>query len=189
MHFSDGSTLTDKEVWPHELTGEQYASLTSVERVVRGWHLSILKSSHVRNFFIMTEEYQNIYFGTGRPPTPKLALRALGCYLKDSDPPVRIVLGMDPRTYNISLMAEYVNKFRPDGFAKPLKKDTKKLKDMVQKPMPGGPVWSIRKEPPIRRIFSTKNGIGCLIGVNENKRVMAEMRHSGSNCQLLIASG
>jgi hypothetical protein len=190
MHFSDGSTLTDKDVYPHRLTEEQVESLTSVERVVRGWHISILKSECVRNFFIMTEAYQNLVLskpGIQAPP-PKISMRTLGCYLVDSDPPVRISLSMDPRTLSVVLKAQHVNKFRPDGFAKPLEKDKRKLTDMVQRSMDGC-TFMIQKTGPVRRVFGTKEGMGCLIGVNKKKRVMAELRQVGTNVQLLIQPG
>lgn len=190
MHFSDGSTLTDDDVYPHELSEDQVSQLTSIERVVAGWHLTILKSDCVRNFFIMTEAFQNLVLskpGLQAPP-PKISMRTLGCYLKNSDPPVRINFSMDPRTHNVSLKAEYVNKFRPDGFAKPLEKDQRKLTDLVQKTMDEC-VFMIQKKPPVRRVFATKTGMGCLIGVNKKERVLAEIRQVGKNIQLLIQPG
>jgi len=191
MHFSDGTTLTDKEVWPHQLTDGQTEALTSVERVIRGWHLSIKKSPSVRNFFIMTELTQNLILNPGKHgPPPKITVRALGCYLKGSDPPIRVTLGMDPRTSNVTLWVEHVKAFRPDGFAAPLQKRTRKLTDMVQKNVGDGMIWGIVNKPPIRRILSTREGIGCLVGLKAGgDRVLVKLERNGKNCQLLITPG
>lgn len=190
MHFKDGSTLTDKDIYIHDLTEEQLADLTSVERVIRGWHLSILKSEIIKSFFIITENVQLLQlggYGVGPPKPPIITMRALGCYLEDSDPPVKVLLSMDPRTYSVVLEASHVEKFRPDGFAKPLNPKKHELKRAVQVPVgPEGYVWSIINEPPVRRVFGTKEGLGCLIGVNDSQRALAEIKRSGNNCHLLI---
>ena len=138
IHFKDGSTITDKEMYPHEVSEEQLENITSVERVIAGWHLSILKSESIKSFFIITEAFQSLMFG--RPgkygPPPKISMRALGCYLEGSDPAVKLLLGMDPRTKNIVLEGTWVKKFRPDGFARPLEKRVKRdLRKTVTKEM------------------------------------------------------
>jgi hypothetical protein len=194
MHFSDGSTLTDKEIWPHELSEEDYQKLTSVERVIRGWHLSILKSPCIRSFFHQTTAYQDMMLIPGRHgPPPKISARALGCYLSDGDPPVRLTLSMEPKSHNVSLDVDLVSSFRPDGFAKPLHR--KKLRKVVQKEL-DDVVWTITNQPPVKRIYSTKEGIGCIIEVTKPgehgvvaSRVMAELRRVDKNCQLIIQPG
>lgn len=189
MHFKDGSTLTDKEIYPHELSEEQFQSLTSVERVVKGWHLSVLKSNLIKNFFIMTEAHADMQLRPGKHgPPPQISLRALGCYLKDSDPPVKVVLAMDPLG-NIILESAWMKNFRADGFSARLHKqryDT--LKKAVSKPMSEEKLqWTIINEPPVRRVFGTQDGLACLISVNESLRVKAEIRMTGKNCHLLIS--
>lgn len=186
IHFKDGSTLTDKEIYPHELSEEQLENITSVERVIAGWHLSILKSEAIKSFFIMTEAFQNMVLRTGRQgPPPKISMRALGCYLKDSDPAVKLLLAMDPRTKQVILSSIWVRNFRPDGFARAVK-NPPKLRKNVTRDMGASIQWTILNEPPIRRVYGLENGMGCLITVNKNKRVKAELRMQGMNCHLII---
>ena len=193
MHFKDGSTLTDKDVWPHQLTSEQFQDLTSVERVVQGWHLSILKSPLVLSYFIATEVTQGLKLkpqgGKSYPPA-KISMRSIGCYLEGSDPPVKLVLSMDPRTKNVALEATWTKNFRPNGFSAPLNRPKKeKLKKIVSKTLGdiGQFQWAIVHEPPIRRIFGTPKGLGCLVAVKGSKRAKVELRRQGMNCHLLIA--
>lgn len=192
LHFKDGTTLTDKEVWPHQVTEEQFKNITSVERVVQGWHLTILKSELVKSYFIMTEVTQALQLtpkgGISAPP-PKMTGRTIGCYLEGSDPPVRLNLTMDPRTKYIVLESAWVKNFRPNGFAPRLHKAKKlKVKKVVSKPMgPNGQLqWAIVNEPPVRRVYGTPKGLGCLISVNEGQRAKVEIRQQGMNCHLLI---
>lgn len=186
LHFKDGSTLTDKEIYPHQVSEEQLANITSVERVVAGWHLTILKSELIKGFFIITEAFQNMVLKVGiQGPPPKISMQALGCYLEDSDPPVKILLGMDPRTKQVVLESTWVEDFRPDGFARALK-PPKKLRKIVTREMGESIQWTIVNEPPIRRVYGVENGMGCLIGVNKNKRVKVELRMQGMNCHLVI---
>ncbi len=191
MHFKNGETLTDKDVWPHQLTEAQFADLTSVERVVQGWHLSILKSEMVRGYFILTEVTQGIKLTTkGRQtPPPIMRGRSIGCWLEGSDPPVKLVLTMDPRTKNIFLEGTWTKTFRPNGFAAPLHRAKKAhLKKGVSRAMgeKGMHQWTIINEPPIRRVFGTEKGLGCLIALKGGKRAKAEIRIKGMNCHLLI---
>lgn len=191
LHFKDGSTLTDKEIYPHQVSEEQLEELTSVERVIAGWHLSILKSEMIKGFFIMTEAFQSLMLGKlGKfGPPPKISMRALGCYLKDSDPPVKILLGMDPRTKSIVLESSWVKNFRPDGFALPLNKAKRgTLKRTVTRTMGVGIEWTIVNEPPIRRVYGIPDGLGCVISVNETQRAKMELRIQGMNCHLVIES-
>ena len=194
MHFKDGTTLTDKDVWPHQLTPEQFEDLTSVERVVVGWHLTILKSALVKSYFILTEVTQGIKLtpkGGRQMPPPIMSARAIGCYLKGSDPPVKLVLGMDPRTKNIVLESTWTKSFRPNGFAAPVHKAKKaELKRTVSRSMGdlGQFQWGIVNEPPVRRVFGTQKGMGCLVAVNEDTRAKVEIRRQGMNCHLLIVA-
>lgn len=187
LHFKDGSTLTDKEIYPHEVTEEQLENITSVERVIAGWHLSILKSDAIKSFFILTEATLNlVLFRAGKQtPPPKIALRAVGCYLKDSDPAVKLLLAMDPRTKHVVLESTWVKNFRPDGFARALAK-APNLRNNVTREMGEGLQWTIINEPPIRRVYGMENGMGCLLAVNKNKRVKVELRMQGKNCHLVI---
>ena len=157
-----------------------------MERVVAGWHLTILKSELVKGFFIITEAFQNIVLRAGtQGPPPKISMQALGCYLEDSDPAVKLLLAMDPRSKHVVLSATWVKNFRPDGFARALAKPPK-LRKNVTREMGESIQWTIVNEPPIRRVYRTENGMGCLIGVNKNKRVKAELRMQGMNCHLII---
>lgn len=194
LHFKDGSTLTDKEVWPHQITEEQFENLTSVERVVQGWHLSILKSELVKGYFIITEVTQALKLnpkGGRTAPPPKMVGRSIGCYLEGSDPPVKLVLTMDPRTRDIVLEGTWTKNFRPNGLGAPLYKPKKqKLKKFIFKPMGedrGKPFrWAIVNEPPIRRVFGTPKGLACLVAVSDGKRAKVEIRRQGMNCHLMI---
>jgi len=196
MHFSDGSTLTDDDVYPHQLSEEQQSRLTSVERIVKGWHLTIMKSPYVCNFFISTTAYQNMTLKPGRQgPAPEVALRALGCYIKDSDPPLRLTLSMAPKSKNVSFIVEAVDSFRPDGFSRALK-PLGKLHNMVQKDMGEGISWGVLNRPPVKRVYPTKDGLGGLIevtntvdGIVRARRVMAELKMNGKTCQLLVSPG
>lgn len=192
MHFTDGTTLTDKDIWPHQLTEKQFRDLTSVERVVQGWHLTILKSPLIKSYFIITEVTQALKLvpegGIFSPP-PKMRARSIGCYLKGSDPPVKLLLSMDPRTKNIMLESTWTRNFRPNGFAAALHKPKKQqLKKITSKSMGdlGQFQWAIINEPPIRRVFGTEKGLGCLIAVNKGQRAKVEIRRQGMNCHLLI---
>lgn len=187
LHFGDGSTITDKEIWPHQLSEEQLEQITSVERVVAGWHMSILKSDLIKSFFIMSEAFQSLVLRAGRyGPPPKISMRALGCYLKNSNPPVKILLAMDPRTKNIILEGTWVESFRPDGFSRALNQKKTVLKKNVTRQMSAGINWTIMNEPPIRRVYGTKDGLGCLVSVNKYERAKLELRMHGSNCHLII---
>jgi len=190
LHFKDGSTLTDRELYPHEVSEEQLENITSVERVVAGWHLSILKSESIKGFFIITEAFQNVVLRSGKQaPPPKISMKALGCYLEDSDPAVKLLLAMDPRTKQVILESSWVKNFRPDGFARALQNPKKHgLKKNVTREMGAGVQWTIVNEPPIRRVYPVENGMGCLITVNKNKRAKAELRMQGMNCHLVIES-
>lgn len=192
MHFKDGTTLTDHDLWPHHLTEEQLGNLTSVERVVVGWHLTILKSALVKSYFIITEATQALKLvpkGGKFSPPPIMSGRSIGCYLEGSDPPVKLMLTMDPRTKSIKLESTWVKSFRPNGFAAPLHRAKKgTLKRSVSKGMEKGRFqWSIINEPPIRRVFGTPKGLGALIAVSDGKRAKVEIRRQGGmNCHLLI---
>ena len=191
MHFKDGTTLTERDLYPHQLSEEQFQNLTSVERVVKGWHLSILKSDLIKNFFILTEAHQALKLGRAGRHTlpPQISFRALGCYLKDSDPPVKLILAMDPLN-NVFLESTWTKDFRPDGFSARLHKPQKGVvKRALTKSMGKKTelVWSIVNEPPVRRVYGTPNGLGCLISVNENLRVKAELRILEKSCHLIIS--
>lgn len=192
MHFKDGSTLTDKEVWPHQLIEEQFEALTSVERVVQGWHLTIPSSELVKGYFIMTEVTQALILtpkGGRSAPPPKMTGRSIGCYLEGSDPAVKLVLTMDPRTRNIVLEGIWTKNFRPNGLGARLHKAKRlKVKKFVSKPMgPNGQLqWAIVNEPPIRRVYGTPKGLGCLVSVNKGQRAKVEIRQQGMNCHLLL---
>lgn len=191
IHFKDGSTLTDKDIYPHQLTEEQFENVTSVERVVVGWHLTILKSPLVKSYFIISEATQALKLvpkGGKFSPPPIMRGRSIGCYLEGSDPPVKLILTMDPRTKNITLEAIWVKNFRPNGFAPVLHKPKKgDLKKTVSRTMEKGRFqWSIINESPIRRVFGTPKGLGALIAVSDGKRAKVEIRRQGLNCHLMI---
>jgi hypothetical protein len=188
IHFKDGSTLTDRELMPDQI--ENIDTITSVERVVQGWHLSILKSAIIKSFFIITDAERKLpVWASGPAGPPIITARSIGCYLEDSEPAVKCLLTMDPRTKNILFEVEWVKNFRPDGFAPRLEKLPKgTLRRSVSKPMGENITWTIIKEPPVRRVFSTQKGLGCLIALNRKKRTraIAEMRRAGMNCHLLV---
>lgn len=191
IHFGDGRTLTDLDVDVHGIDVDQ---VTSIERVVQGIHLTILKSNVIQSFFITTNANQRLPVSAGGGKAPPagptiIQMRTLGCYLKESDPPVRCLLSMDPRTKNVYFEASWVKKMRLDGFAArlmPRKKGT--LVKEVYKSVDDCR-WTMTNEPPVRRVFGTPEGLGCLISINANRRAVAEIRSRGKasrNVHLLI---
>ena len=184
MHFNDGSTLTDDELFPHELTADKAEALTSVERVIQGRHITIMKSPLVQDFFVITDAYRDWSFTDESTGNGDVTLRTVGCHLKGSDPLVRIMLSMDPRTMSVLIRAEWVKSFDSRGFAATLNPPpnvrrhiTKDLDDSH---------WSILDEPPVRRVWGTEKGLACLMAVNKEQRAIAEVRLVGTNCQLMI---
>lgn len=183
MHFDDGATLTDADVYPHELPDEKVEHLTSVERVIQGRHLTILKSPLISNFFIMSDAYQDWSY-TSETASGDITARTVGCHLKNSNPLTRIKFSMDPRTMNVLLQAEWVKSYDSRGFA-PTLNPLPKIRRHVSYELDDSQ-WAIVNEQPVRRVWGTGHGLACLIGVNENLRAIGEIRLVNGNCQLLI---
>jgi hypothetical protein len=185
MHFDDGVTLTENDVYPHELEKERAEHLTSIERVIKGRHLTILKSPLINDFFIITDAYRDWSFTSGEAGSGDITLRSVGCHLKNSDPLTRLKLSMDPRTFNVILHIEWVKSYDPRGFAPPLA-PSHPIKDNVTLNLDDSS-WSIVKEPPVRRVWGTGKGLACLFAINDSSRGVAELRLNKSNVQLLIS--
>lgn len=196
IHLKDGTTLTQETTYPHEVDSEL---VTSVERVVGKKVISILKSDLIEDFFVMTEEYQLMMFRPGRQGgTPTVTHRTVGCFLKGSDPPIQCLLSMDPRTGNVVFEAYAVKKKRKDGFGSRIEKrkrthllrqTTRTLPDHKKKARKGKEYMAVDRhyqiihEGPVRRIFGTPTGIGCMLGF-KNTRINAEIKVVEDNVQL-----
>lgn len=187
VHLKDGKTLTNKD--PQEVHEVDSELITSVERVIDGKVISILKSPLIEDFFVYTEQFQLMMFRPGRQGGPPVVTaRSIGCFLKDSDPPVQCVLSMDPRTGNAFFEAYTVRKKDRRGFGRRVvkRKRAKMLRQMART-LPVKEVdhnYLIINEPPVRRCYGLPNGIGCIIGVSPGKRVKAELSVVEGSVQL-----
>ena len=190
MHFDDGTTLTDNDLWPHDLSDDKVEHLTSVERVIQGRHLTILKSPIISNFFVLSDAYEDWSMTSETAGGGSVTARTVGCHLKGSDPLTRIKFSMDPRTMNVHLLAEWIKpdsatgRFDMRGFAASLNTPPK-LRRYVNFDLDDSH-WSIVNEPPVRRVWGTGSGLACLLSVNEGVKAVAEIRLIGTSCQLLI---
>lgn len=112
IHLDDGKTLTDEHLYPPghkqlelDLRGRGYTlqSITSVERLIKGRHLTIMKSPFTEMFFVSTDMGADMRMTAGPQPPPEVLKRTIGCHLIGSDPPVQCRLTMDPNNFDVNL--------------------------------------------------------------------------------------
>jgi len=180
IHLRDGTTLTDADVYPHEVDSEL---ITSVERVVGSRTITIKKSPFVEDFFVGTEasvDFKMMGRGAGSASPTQTLKRILGCYVKDSDPPIQCQFSMDPRTYNTLLeffevhekAVEGIKARRIDGKGDVVEMFQRKIVDNSH---------GIIKSPLIEETFATPTGLGCIL---VKPRIRAEISVQGSNVLL-----
>lgn len=184
IHFNDGKTLTDADVFPHEVKvlekhGYTPDDITSVERIIGGKHLTILKSPHLENFWVATEKSADLKMIPGPQPPQKITKRILGCYLKNTDPPIQVRLTMDPRTYNTWLEFVEVKKMTLKGINAKLV-NPKRFKDLqlaYQREMIDSR-YAIIHHPIVEKPYKTKQGFGVLLNPNYDAATLLDQRPS-----------
>ena len=180
IHLKDGKTLTDADCYPHKVESEL---ITSVERVVGGRTITIMKSPLIDLFFIGTEasvDFKMMGPGAGTSTAPETLKRILGCYVKDSDPPIQCQFSMDPRTYNTLVeffevhrkAAEGIKAYRIDGKRNMIEVFQRQFADNFH---------GIIKSPLIKEAFATPTGLGCIL---VKPRIRAEVFVQGGNVLL-----
>ena len=169
IHMKDGKTLTDEHCFPHEVDvmeklGYSANHITSVERLVRGKHLTIKKSDFIDTFFVATEEGIDVKMGGRSQQKAIVTKRMVGCYVKDTEPPLQVRLVMDPRTHDTKLEFIRVKIKTLKGInarsVVPKKKGQIKMafiRELV------GNTYSIVESPDIDKCFTTPTGLSCLL--------------------------
>lgn len=181
IHLRDGTTLTDADCYPHEVDSEL---ITSVERVVKGMTLTIKKSPFIEGFFIGTEasiDFKMMGRGAGTASPPETLKRILGCYLKDSDPPIQCQFSMDPRTHNTIVEFFEVSFKHLEGIkARRIEGQKRGVVELFQRQFVDN-FHGIIKSSLIEKAFATPTGLGCLL---VKPKVRAEIFVRGSNVLL-----
>jgi hypothetical protein len=167
--MKDGKTLTEADCFPHEvevMSKRGYApkDVTSVERIIRGKHLTIKKSQFIDTFFVGTEESLDMKMGSKHQEPAEVTKRILGCYISNTDPPIQVRLTMDPRTFNTRLKFLRVKKKTLKGInAKQLDPPPKGTLEKEYTRDIIGNTYSIIESPDITSCFTRHNGLGCNI--------------------------
>jgi len=181
IHLRDGSTLTDADVYPHEVDSEL---ITSVERVVRGRTITIMKSPFIEGFFVGTEasiDFKMMGRGAGSASATETLKRILGCYVKDSDPPIQCQFSMDPRTFNTLVEFFEVHRKAAEGIkARRIEGGKRGVVEVFQRQFVDS-FHGIIKSPLIEETFATPTGLGCTL---VKSGVRAEVFVQGSNVLL-----
>jgi hypothetical protein len=181
IHLNDGSTLTDADVYPHEVDSEL---ITSVERVVSGRTMTIKKSPFIENFFVGTEasvDFKMLGRGAGVGSATETLKRILGCYIKDSQPPIQCQYSMDPRTGNTIVEFVQVHVKAAQGIkARRVDGGKRGAVEVFQRQF-ADEFHGIIKSPLIKETFATPTGLGCIL---VDPEVRAEISVQGSNVLL-----
>ena len=180
IHLRDGTTLTDADTYPHRVDSEL---ITSVERVVSGRTMTIMKSPFVEDFFVGTEasvDFQMMGRGAGKASSAQTLKRILGCYVKDSDPPIQCQFSMDPRTHNTLVDFFEVHVKAAEGIKARRIDGKKRVVEVFQRQFVDNS-HGIIKSPLIEETFATPTGLGCTLA---KPRVRAEIFVQGSNVLL-----
>ena len=181
IHLSDGSTLTDADVYPHEVDSEL---ITSVERVVSGRTMTIKKSPFIEDFFVGTEasvDFKMMGRGSGSASPTQTLKRILGCYIKESDPPIQCQFSMDPRTGNTLVDFFEVHSKAAEGIkARRIDRGKRGVVEVFQRQFMDD-FHGIIKSPLIEETFAMPTGLGCTL---VKPRVRAEIFVQGSNVLL-----
>ncbi len=167
IHMKNGETLTDADCFPHEVTvmeqmGYSGSDITSVERIIRGKHLTIKKSQFIDTFFVATEEGLDVKMGSFHQAPAIVTKRILGCYVRNTEPALQVRLIMDPRTHNTKLKFIRVKKKTLKGInARAVDPPTKGslnleyIRDII------GNTYSIVQSSDVDLCFTRHNGLGC----------------------------
>ncbi|MCK4961646.1 MAG: hypothetical protein KAS19_04125, partial [Anaerolineales bacterium] len=177
IHLRDGTTLTDADTYPHRVDSEL---ITSVERVISGRTMTITKSPFVEGFFVGTEasvDFKMMGRGAGSSSATQTLKRILGCYVKDSDPPIQCQFSMDPRTYNTLVEFFEVHVKAAEGIKARRIDGKKRAVEVFQRQFVDNS-HGIIKSPLIEETFATPTGLGCTLA---KPRVRAEIIVQGSN--------
>ena len=180
IHLRDGSTLTDADVYPHEVDSDL---ITSVERVVSGRTMTIKKSPLIEDFFVGTEasvDFKMMGRGAGSGSPTETLKRILGCYVKDSEPPIQCQFSMDPRTFNTLVEFFEVHEKAAEGIKARRVDGGKRVVEVFQRQFIDE-FHGIIKSPLVEETFTTPTGLGCTL---VNPRVRVEILVQGSNVLL-----
>ncbi len=180
IHLRDGTTLTDADTYPHRVDSEL---ITSVERVVSGRTMTIKKSPFVGDFFVGTEasvDFRMMGRGAGTGSPTETLKRILGCYIKDSDPPIQCQFSMDPRTHNTLLEFFEVHQKTAKGIDAQRVTGKKGVVEVFQRQFVDN-FHGIIKSPLIKQVHATPTGITCTF---VKPKVRAEVIVQGSNVLL-----
>ena len=182
IHLRDGSTLTDADVYPHEVDSEL---ITSVERVVKDRTMTIKKSPSVEGFFVGTEasvDFKMMGRGAGSSSPTETLKRILGCYVKDSEPPIQCQFSMDPRTFNTLVEFFEVHEKAAEGIkARRIGGGKKRGVVEVFQRQFADDFHGIIKSPLIEETFATPTGLVCIL---VKPRLQVEIFVQGSNVLL-----
>lgn len=198
IHMKDGKTLTDQDCFPHELNimekrGYSPEDITSVERLINGRHLTIKKSEWIDTFFVATEEGIDVKMGGPHQAPPIITKRMIGCYIKETDPPLQVRLTMDPRNFNTKLEFIRVKKITLKGInaraVNPKKKgelDVVYSKEIIEN------YYSIVKSDDIEKFTPTANGLSCFLKtppirvelIIKNQNVLLGFTNKGEKLQI-----
>lgn len=187
IHMKTGETLSDADCFPHELDvmkthGFTSSDITSVERIIRGKHLTIKKSQFIDTFFVATEEGLDVKMGSKHQAPPIVTKRMIGCYVKDTEPALQVRLIMDPRTYNTRLKFIRVKKKTLKGInAKPVDPLPKGALEMEFNRDIVGNSYSITQSPDVVNCFPRHNGLGCNL---KTPKIRAELIIQSQNVLL-----
>ncbi|GAG15287.1 unnamed protein product [marine sediment metagenome] len=180
IHLKDGTTLTDADVSPHKVDSEL---ITSVERVVEGRTMTIKKSPLIDTFFVGTEasiDFKMMGHGAGTASPPQTIKRILGCYVKDSDPPIQCQFSMDPRTGNTLIELFEVHGKAAEGITARRIGGGKRVIEVFQRQFADS-FHGIIKSHLIEEAFATSTGLGCTL---IKPKVRAEILVQGGNVLL-----
>ena len=180
IHLVDGETLTDDHCYPHEVDSDR---ITSVERIIRGRTLTIKKSPLIEDFFIGTEasaDFMMMGAGAGGTSNRQILKKILGCYIKDSDPPIQCQFAMDPRSHNTILEFFEVHRKTARGINARRIVGEKKMREIYQRQFVDEH-HGIVKTAVIKRAFQTPTGLCCEL---IKPKVKAEVFVRGSSILL-----
>ncbi len=167
--MKDGKTLTNQDCFPHEIDemakrGYSPEDITSVERIIKGRHLTIKKSKFIDTFFVASEEGLDVKMGSSHQAPAVVTKRIIGCYIKGADPPLQVRLTMDPRSFNTKLEFIRVKKISLTGIsAKPVKPKKKGVLDVMHSKEIIESHYSIVKSEDIAKFFTTPHGLSCFL--------------------------
>ena len=187
IHMKNGETLTDEHCFPHEVgvmekMGYTPKDITSVERIIKGKHLTIKKSQFIDTFFVATEEGLDVKMGSKHQAPAVVTKRMIGCYISNTDPPIQVRLVMDPRTLNTRLKFVTVARKTLKGInAKPVNPQTKGTLELEYTRELISNQYSIVNSPEVDTCFTRHNGLGCNL---KKPKIRAEMIIKSQNVLL-----